>query len=64
MYLFALLANAKSLSLYIHSGSEFFTDFFPETYVLTVFLIIICYATGEKPKWRWGKSDADPKNQN
>ncbi|MCC7436815.1 hypothetical protein IT402_03015 [Candidatus Nomurabacteria bacterium] len=21
----------------------------------TIFLLIICYAKGEKPRWRWGK---------
>jgi hypothetical protein len=25
------------------------------TIALTVLLIIICYKTGEKPRWRWGK---------
>lgn len=28
---------------------------FPQVLVITVFLIIICYVTGEKPRWRWGK---------
>ena len=23
--------------------------------VLTAALLVICYATGEKPRWRWGK---------
>lgn len=28
---------------------------FPQVLVLTIFLIIICYVTGEKPRWRWGE---------
>lgn len=27
----------------------------PVAVVLTVLLLFICYKTGEKPRWRWGK---------
>ncbi len=26
-----------------------------EIFFATILLIIICYMTGEKPEWRWGK---------
>lgn len=26
-----------------------------EIFFATILLIIICYLTGEKPRWRWGK---------
>lgn len=29
--------------------------FLPVAFVLTVVLIVVCYLTGEKPRWRWGK---------
>jgi hypothetical protein len=32
-----------------------FLELFPQVFILTLFLIIICYLTGEKPRWRWGK---------
>lgn len=25
--------------------------------ILTILLIVICYQTGEKPKWQWGKRE-------
>jgi len=31
------------------------SSFFIQTIVLTIFLIIICFKTGEKPEWRWGR---------
>ena len=31
--------------------------FFIPFLALTAVLIIICYLTGEKPRWRWGKDD-------
>ncbi len=25
------------------------------TFILTLILLFICYKTGERPRWRWGK---------
>lgn len=33
---------------------ETFSSFSPGLVVVTVFLILICYATGEEPRWQWG----------
>ncbi len=33
-----------------------FTFFLPIT-LLTITLLHICYATGEKPRWQWGNRD-------
>ena len=30
--------------------------------ILTILLIIICYTTGEKPRWQWGKNEDTDKN--
>ena len=47
------------------AGNAHFVDFTPATIppsacafllnvaVLTIFLLIVCYATGEEPRWRW-----------
>jgi len=24
--------------------------------ILTIMLLLVCYTTGERPKWRWGKN--------
>ncbi|MBP6884896.1 MAG: hypothetical protein KBC17_03700 [Candidatus Pacebacteria bacterium] len=57
MYIFALF----SLGIFSEKGSisdfDFFIHFFPVVLIMTVFLIIICYAYGEKPKWNWGFSN-------
>lgn len=54
MYVFALTANFIFVNNHVDSNSDFLIQFFPQTYILTIFLIIICYATGEKPSWHWG----------
>lgn len=40
-----------------HSGGDTLIDFYLPFLALTAVLIIICYLTGEKPRWRWGKDD-------
>ncbi|MEI6400054.1 MAG: hypothetical protein WCO58_00840 [bacterium] len=57
MYLFVVYGNLIFIDNHVHSDSDFIINFFPNTYIVTVFLIIICYATGEKPSWRWGKKE-------
>ncbi len=59
MYVFVVFANARYLNRHEFSNSDFLMQFFPQTYILTVFLIIICSATGEKIRWRWGKKGAE-----
>ncbi len=55
MYLFAVTWDFLALDGQSHSVSDTLIGFFPHFYILTVFLIIICEAKGEKAKWRWGK---------
>ncbi len=53
MYVFVLVSNVIYLNHHEHSVSDFLMQFFPQTFILTVFLIIICEAKGEKAGWRW-----------
>lgn len=64
MYFFAVITNVISINDHAFSSSDFLTQFFPQMYILTVFLLIICWAKGEKPRWQWGdkKGDAVPAN--
>ena len=39
----------------LHSASDTLIAWIPDTVALTLALIVICYRTGEKPRWRWGK---------
>ena len=54
MFVFALCVNFVFANNHSYSDSDFLMAFLPQAYVLTVFLIIICHAKGEKPAWRWG----------
>lgn len=38
-----------------HSVSDTLIGYFLPFVLLTIILIIICYKTGEKPRWQWGK---------
>lgn len=38
-----------------HSASDTIMKYVVEIVVATIILVIICFLTGEKPKWRWGK---------
>ncbi|HUD04309.1 MAG TPA: hypothetical protein VMR73_02335, partial [Candidatus Paceibacterota bacterium] len=37
-----------------HSGSDTLIIFVPQLIVLMFVLVLICFATGEKPRWQWG----------
>ena len=54
MFVFALISNVIFINNNVNSNSDFLIQFVPQAYILTVFLIIICYAKGEKPGWHWG----------
>ncbi len=38
-----------------HSGNKAVFTLVVRLIINTIFLLIICYARGEKPRWRWGK---------
>ena len=56
MYAFSLFASGNYINNHEFSNSDFLMQFFPQFFILTVFLIIICEEKGEKAGWRWGKS--------
>jgi hypothetical protein len=47
--------NFFRLDAYSHSVSDTVRPFILESFILTAILLWICYRTGEKPHWRWGK---------
>ncbi len=63
MYIFAVFATVTFVDSHAHSDSDALMGFFPVVYILTVFLIIICYATGQKPRWQWGNEKYDVLNE-
>lgn len=40
-----------------HSASDTLINFILPFILSTIILLIICYFTGEKLKWRWGRKD-------
>lgn len=57
LFTFLTIANFHRIDSVSHSVSDTLINFIPETFILTVILILICYLKGEKPKWQWGKKD-------
>ncbi len=51
--------NAIRIDSTSHSVSDMLINFIPETAILVLMLIIICYVTGEKPRWMWGDLKKD-----
>lgn len=37
------------------SSSDALLNAIPSTMIITAMLVVVCYCTGEKPRWRWGK---------
>ena len=62
LYLFAVISNVVFINNHVNSSSDFLIQFFPQELALTIFLIVICYATGEKPGWHWGKKNTTRDN--
>ncbi|MEI6843545.1 MAG: hypothetical protein WCK48_03530 [bacterium] len=55
LYLVSVLQTALQIKNHLTSTSDFLQNYMLPIAISTTFLIIICYATGEKPEWRWGK---------
>lgn len=47
--------NAFRIDRNAHSASDTLVSVIPESIVLLVILLVICWKTGERPRWRWGK---------
>ncbi len=53
-----IVLNFYRIDSVSHSESDKLTSLIPQTAVLVLVLIFICWKTGEKPRWQWGP----PKN--
>lgn len=49
-----LIGNAFRIDAQSHSGSDAVINFVSQTVVLVFLLIVVCFVTGEEPKWMWG----------
>ena len=55
VYLVLLIVTFRIIDLKSHSVSDTLLGVVPLWLLYTFVLLVICYVTGEKPKWRWGK---------
>lgn len=53
-YIVSLVLIAFRIDSNSHSVSDTLVTFFLPFIITTGILILICYKTGEKPKWMWG----------
>lgn len=51
-----LLLNSRRVSA-IYPTTEVIYSFVLQNIILVLILILICYTTGEKPRWQWGSKD-------
>ncbi len=49
-----IILNSYRVDIRSHSVSDTLLNIIPETSILVLLLILICYLTGERPGWRWG----------
>jgi len=53
---------AFDLDAHQHSVSDLLINLLPRVGLAVIVLLLICWKTGEKPEWRWGKpKDHDKK---
>lgn len=55
IYIVNIVFIFRTVDSVSHSGSDTLIGVFIPFVILTIFLLIICYKTGEKPRWQWGK---------
>ena len=55
IYTVIILWNFKDIDAKSHSASDTVFGVLPRVIIAIGILIWICYKTGEKPRWRWGK---------
>lgn len=57
LFVAMVIFNAKRLEKMQLPENIFAINFAIETAILVLILMIICYLTGEDPKWQWGRKD-------
>jgi uncharacterized membrane protein YhaH (DUF805 family) len=57
VFLILIILNSFRLHTLRLSTQDFLFQFISETFILVIILLVICYKTGEKPHWNWGKKN-------
>ncbi len=61
IFIFLIALNFFRLDSVSHSASDTLYNFLPQTIVMVLILISVCYRKGEKPSWQWGLKDGGDK---
>lgn len=56
-----MVVNAIRIDSAEHSVSDVLIHVIPQTAILALVLIGVCFKTGEKPRWQWGFPAEDQK---
>ena len=54
IYIIPIIIFVPQADKFANTSKDLFINFLIPFLINTIFLLIICYAKGEKPKWRWG----------
>jgi len=54
-YLVFVVWDFLRIDRYSNSVSDTLRPYIIQLFLASLVLVAICYLTGEKPKWRWGK---------
>lgn len=55
LYIVSILVHVQNIDVQTHSTNDIGMNFVIPFIINTVFLLIVCYAHGEKPRWRWDR---------
>jgi len=55
LYVIVITIHSINIEKFATSGTDVVINFSIPFIINTTFLLIICYAKGERPRWRWGK---------
>lgn len=55
LYTITVIFHFINIDRFSHSASDTMINFLIPFIINTIFLMIICFIKGEKPKWRWGE---------
>lgn len=61
IFLALIIGNVLRLDAAQLSTSDALMNILPQNTLLVLILILICYRTGEKPRWRWGDDSVESK---
>lgn len=57
VFIVLIIWDFTNLNTTQHSVSDLLINWIPDIFFLTLLLTGVCWVTGEKPEWRWGKKE-------